>query len=282
MAFHDRATAKRRTFGQHFLRDEKIAHRIAETAVDLARKNGCVSMLEIGPGKGAITFPLIEELRPRGIPLMLCEKDRAFAQGWREKIAAGFDGQVVSVEERDFLELPEPAWLARTPLAVVSNLPYSVGTAILLRLVARRAQIPVMVLMFQAEVAQRLRAAPGTKSWGSLSVFIQNHWDVQRLANVPPGAFAPPPEVDSEVVVLTRRAEARIPLEGEAGEKAWDRLLKAAFLHRRKMLRSGLPKTPDFQNALARSGVDGTKRAEVLEWEEWERLFRSFYPQQRS
>jgi 16S rRNA (adenine1518-N6/adenine1519-N6)-dimethyltransferase len=279
MAFHDRATAKRRTFGQHFLRDEKISKRIAETAVDLARKNSCVAMLEVGPGRGAITLPLIEELRPRGIPLQLCEKDRAIAQMWREKIAVGFDGQEVSIEERDFLELREEVWLARAPLAVVSNLPYSVGTAILLRLVAKRVQIPVMVLMFQAEVAQRLRAVPATKSWGSLSVFVQNHWDVQKLLSVPPGAFSPPPEVDSEVVVLTRRLKPRITFEDEVGERAWDRLLKAAFLHRRKMLRSGFPKTPEFQNALAHSGVDGTKRAEALEWEEWDRLYRAFRSQ---
>jgi 16S rRNA (adenine1518-N6/adenine1519-N6)-dimethyltransferase len=278
MAFHDKATAKRRTFGQHFLRDAKVSQKIAESGVELARKNGCKAMLEIGPGRGAITLPLIEELRPRGIPLTLCEKDRKIAEMWREKMQAGFDGQKVVIEESDFLQLDESKWLAETPLCVVSNLPYSMGTVILLRLLEHRAQIPVMVLMFQAEVAQRLRAQPGTKAWGSLSVFVQNHWDVQKLLSVPPGAFSPPPEVDSEVVVLTRRPEPHIALADEAAEKAWNRLLKVAFLHRRKMLRSGFPRTPEFQNALAHSGVDGTKRAEVLEWEEWERLFRSFHP----
>jgi 16S rRNA (adenine1518-N6/adenine1519-N6)-dimethyltransferase len=129
--------------------------------------------------------------------------------------------------------------------------------------------------MFQAEVAYRLRAEPETKSWGSLSIWIQNRWDVTKLVFAPPGAFSPPPDVDSEVVVLKRRDEPRIKIpEGAQYEEAWEKLLKSCFQHRRKMLRSGI--APGiYRNALEASGVDGTKRAEALDWNEWGRLFEA-------
>jgi 16S rRNA (adenine1518-N6/adenine1519-N6)-dimethyltransferase len=150
-------------------------------------------------------------------------------------------------------------------MGVVSNLPYSTGTAILDRLA--REEIPFMVLMFQAEVAQRLRAEPSTKAWGSLSIWLQNRWDVTRLCGVPPGAFSPPPDVDSEVVVLRRRAEPRVAVKSE---EAWEKLLKVSFAHRRKMLRGSLP--PPYKAALEKAEIDGTKRAEALGWDEWSRF----------
>ncbi|OFZ19892.1 MAG: ribosomal RNA small subunit methyltransferase A [Bdellovibrionales bacterium GWB1_55_8] len=265
------ATGKRRALGQHFLKDRALAETIAEIAVSRGHQAGCQTLLEIGPGRGAITLPLAAQLATHGIHnFILSERDRELARQWSER-RHEFPG--MRVEEGDFLELPEEKWLSQAPLAVASNLPYSAGTAIVSRLARHPESIPVMVLMFQAEVAARLRAMPGTKSWGSLSVWIQNYWDVQKLASVPPGAFSPPPDVDSEVVVLTPRAP-RVPaaLRGPEAQK-WESLLKACFAHRRKMLRSGLSSSETARNALVRSGVDGTKRAEALSWEEWNRLF---------
>lgn len=205
------AFGKRRALGQHFLRDKSIATLIAETAVKGARERGAVALLEIGPGKGAITDLLLDELKAKEpvLPMLLSERDREFAANWRVRVHMEKD---LEVAEGDFLELPESTWLARTPLAVASNLPYSAGTAIVVRLAEHPDKIPIMVLMFQAEVAYRLRAEPGTKSWGSLSIWIQNHWEVKKLCAVPPGAFAPPPDVDSEVVVLTPRAKPFVEL----------------------------------------------------------------------
>jgi 16S rRNA (adenine1518-N6/adenine1519-N6)-dimethyltransferase len=267
------AFGKRRALGQHFLRDKSIATLIAETAVKGARERGCVALLEIGPGKGAITDLLLDELKAKApvLPMLLSERDRELAANWRVRVHMEKD---LEVAEGDFLELPESTWLARTPLAVASNLPYSAGTAIVVRLAEHPDKIPIMVLMFQAEVAQRLRAEPGTKAWGSLSIWIQNQWEVKKLCSVPPGAFAPPPDVDSEVVVFTPRAKPYVELgQSEKERKLWDSLLKTAFAHRRKMLRSSLPEP--YRNALERSGLDGTKRAEALSWDELARFYQA-------
>lgn len=257
---------RRRAFGQHFLRDVGIAREIAETAYNHGVQNGCETFLEIGPGRGAITDPLLALLQGKKEKLILVEKDRLIAEHWRVNAPS----EQVQVFSSDFLLLSHEHWLKSHPLAVVSNLPYSSGTQILIQLARRLNEIPVMVLMFQAEVAQRLRAEVSTPDRGSLSIWIQNRWDVKKIISVKPSAFSPPPQVNSEVVVLTRRAQARIEFPDEE-EKLWEKFLKSTFAHRRKMLRSSFP----WQNALALSGVDGKKRAEALDWNEWNQLFQA-------
>jgi 16S rRNA (adenine1518-N6/adenine1519-N6)-dimethyltransferase len=257
---------RRRAFGQHFLKDMGIAREIAQTAFSEGQKHNCKSFLEIGPGRGAITEPLIELLKGQEQNLVLVEKDRAIAEHWRVHSPQ----EQVEVFSSDFLLLPSESWTKRLPVAVVSNLPYSSGTQILIQLARRLEEIPVMVLMFQAEVAQRLRAEMSTPDRGSLSIWVQNRWDVTKLLSVKPSAFSPPPKVNSEVVLLTRRAQARIEF-GPEEEKLWDTFLKSTFAHRRKMLRSSFP----WQNALEVSGVDGKKRAEALDWNEWSQLFQA-------
>lgn len=258
---------KRRALGQHFLRDTQIAQTIAETAIQEATQHQCKSLLEIGPGQGAITLPLLELLKnqTRIEQFSVVEKDEKFAQNWKNQSAQNF-----KVHAGDFLDFQDETWLSKSPMGVVSNLPYSVGTVILGRLARRTSEIPVMVLMFQAEVAQRVRAEIGTRDVGSLSLWIQNHWDVKKLLAVPPRAFTPPPEVQSEVIVLTRREQPRIEVAPEA-QALWESFLKSCFAHRRKMLRSSFP----WRNALELSGVDGTKRPEALRWDEWSHLFHS-------
>lgn len=258
------AQGKRRALGQHFLRDPGVQDRVVTTALELTREARVQTLLEIGPGKGALTKLLLERMGDQ-LRLVLCEKDRELATYWQ---AEALGSPKLAVLPGDFLDLPKEQWLIDPPPGVVSNLPYSAGTAILDRLA--REQIPFMVLMFQAEVAHRLRAERSTKAWGSLSIWIQNRWDVTRLCSVPPGAFSPPPEVDSEVVVLRRRSEPRVAV---GSEKTWEELLKACFAHRRKMLRSSLP--PKFKTALEAAGIDGTKRAEALDWAEWAAFARA-------
>jgi 16S rRNA (adenine1518-N6/adenine1519-N6)-dimethyltransferase len=266
------ARGKRRALGQHFLRDSGLIDRIVSSALELARETACRTLLEVGPGRGALTRPLLERLAPPVERLLVCETDRELAERWRAEKA--LHGGKLEVREGDFVQLPEKEWLAEGPLGVASNLPYSAATAILTRLARHAERIPFMVLMFQAEVAERLRALPDTKDWGSLSLWIQNRWDVTRFARVAPGAFSPPPEVDSEVVLLRRRSIPRIEVAAEH-EDLWESLLRASFAHRRKMLRSGLPRSGVLRNALERSGVDGTRRAEALQWEDWHRLFQA-------
>jgi len=265
---------RRRALGQHFLKDKTIACKIAETAVEETRNHDCLGLLEIGPGRGAITLPILDLLsdgRTQVKTLVLAERDQRLVEEWQAREVAF----PIRVEPGDFMDLPEEKWLSPLPLAVVSNLPYSAGTAIVARLARHPGKIPVMVLMFQAEVAQRLRAEPGTKAWGSLSVWIQNRWDVTKLFGVPPGAFSPPPQVNSEVVILKARATPRIDVGTDPAQEAlWEGLLKVCFAHRRKMLRSGLP-PGRYRKALELSGLDGTSRAEALRYEDWEKLFRA-------
>ena len=261
---------RRRAFGQHFLRDQTISDEIAQTAVDQAIKHQCQALLEIGPGQGAITEPLLRKIvgTPLAEQFCIVERDRKIAQMWMEKLQAS----PTRLEVGDFLDVPREKWMIRTPLAVVSNLPYSAGTAILVKLAREFAHIPVMVLMFQAEVAKRLMAGPSESGRGSLSVWIQNVWDVKSLRHVPPRAFSPPPQVDSEVVILTRRDQPRIAVfQSPEHEKKWESLLKACFAHRRKMLRSTFP----WPEVLQASGVDPTLRAEALDWPQWESLFQN-------
>jgi 16S rRNA (adenine1518-N6/adenine1519-N6)-dimethyltransferase len=242
--------------------------------------------MEVGPGKGAITYPILKEGLEKGSlkRFWLVERDQKIVEHWVAEIGnPHYQGIRFEVESGDFLELEESRWAKEPQFVVVSNLPYSAGTAIFTRLAARVNRIPAMVLMFQQEVAQRLRAEPNTKARGSLSIWVQNLWDVEKLMAVPPRAFAPPPEVTSEVVILTRRAQPRVifpqveggllSASGEAigMDKFWEFFLKTCFSQRRKMLRSSLP----WRNALELSGVDGTKRAEALDWEELNCLFRA-------
>ena len=268
---------KRHALGQHFLRDSELCKKIADRALQIVRQSDCATLLEIGPGKGAITLPLFEMMTRQAdeSPLrrfIISETDQEFIERWKEDSHYLVPYSVrAEVAEGDFLQLPETKWLPETGnLAVVSNLPYSAGTAIVTRLCQHPERIPGMVLMFQAEVARRLRASPDTKDWGSLSLWVQNRWDVTLLHFVPPKAFNPPPKVDSEVILLLPRAKPRIEVSA-AEEKHFESLLRVAFAHRRKMLRSGLPPQGPWRESLEAAGIDGTLRAEALTWEQWDR-----------
>lgn len=262
------AHPRRKAFGQHFLKDKALCERLTDLCSEKLLEAKCKSLLEIGPGAGALTEPMIRKLADLpNVRFGVAEMDRKWADHWKG---------VVRVWDADFLEVPESEWLASPPLGVLSNLPYASGTAILLRLAEHPEQIPFMILMFQAEVAQRLRAESKSKSWGSLSLWIQNLWDVTKVAAVPPGAFQPPPDVDSEVVLLLPRSSPRLESmrPGNAEDlRTWDKLLRACFMHRRKMLRAGLSAHPRFKAALDPAGIDPTLRAEALNWEQWDRLF---------
>jgi 16S rRNA (adenine1518-N6/adenine1519-N6)-dimethyltransferase len=256
------ASPRRKAFGQHFLRDTKVITKIVEKTCELYHQTHSQTLLEIGPGKGALTLPILES-RSKFNRMILVEKDRAIANEW-----ITLENQhALEVHSADFLDLEPTHYLSTSPITVVSNLPYSAGTAILLELLPHTDLIPAMILMFQKEVAERLYAKPKGKAWGSLSLHVQNLWEVEKLISVSPSAFIPPPDVDSEVVVLMPRAKPLIEGSTEHS-KAWDQLLRAAFTHRRKMLRSAVPKV--YFEALIRAGIDPTLRSDALTWEQWE------------
>ena len=255
---------KRRALGQHFLRDGGIARAIvdlvAPTAADLA--------VEIGPGQGALTG----ELARRAGRVLALEVDRTLV----ERVRAAFPAvEVLAADAR--------AWdwtsLARPPggrALVVGNLPYSVGTTILTALTRAPRAIDAMALMLQREVAERVAAAPGSKVYGSLSVHVQLHWHVELALRVPPGAFRPPPKVESAVLRLTPLPGPRVDLPDE---QRFEAVVRAAFARRRKTLANALAtglglSVGATRDAATSAGVDPGRRAETLSIQEFAEVAR--------
>jgi 16S rRNA (adenine1518-N6/adenine1519-N6)-dimethyltransferase len=250
----------RRSLGQHFLADPTIARKI----VDLARITGPACVVEIGPGLGALT----EELAQRASKLILIEYDTGLTSDLRLR----FEGvEHVTIIEADVLEVDFAQALEAVPVAiVVANLPYNIGTAVLARLLDHRRLFSRIVVMVQREVAERLRAAPGSKAYGALSVLTQVAATVQRGFRVAPGAFVPRPEVDSEVVVI----EPSLGWRADIGDfDRFRRLVQTVFSQRRKQLVNSLrPLSRSPADLLRSIGIDPTRRAETLSLDEFAKL----------
>ena len=245
---------RRQALGQHFLRDATIARAI----VELVAPRASDLVVEIGPGAGALTGLLAE----RAGRVIALEVDRVLGAELRARLPGV---EVLDADARSW----DYAALAAPPdgrVLIVGNLPYSVGKPILMALIGARTAIDEMALMLQREVAERVAAPPGGKAYGSLSVFVQLYCDVRVAIRVPPGAFRPPPKVESAVLHLRALREPRVPL-ADAGR--FERVVRAAFAQRRKMLANalaaglGLP-LDAVRRAAAAAGVDPTRRAETL------------------
>ena len=253
---------KRRALGQHFLRDQATARAI----VDLVAPTERDLVVEIGPGDGALTGLLAG----RAGRVIALEIDRALSAALRARLP----GVEVLDEDARSWNYAGLAAQAGGRVLILGNLPYSVGKPILVALIEARAAIQEMALMLQREVAERIAAPPGGKSYGSLSVFTQLHCDVRLALRVPPGAFRPPPKVDSAVLHLRVLREPRVPL---ADPRRFESVVRAAFAQRRKMLANalgaglGLP-LDVVRRAAAAAGVDPTRRAETLSLSEFAAL----------
>ncbi|HYO47216.1 MAG TPA: 16S rRNA (adenine(1518)-N(6)/adenine(1519)-N(6))-dimethyltransferase RsmA [Gemmatimonadota bacterium] len=249
---------------QHFLHDRSVAARIADS-VSARRGNRVV---EIGPGRGALTGPLLE----RGLRVHAIELDRTLAAELRERWGGREEFELV---EGDALDVALPKAAPDDPVWVVGNLPYAITSPLLFHLLDQieRARIAGMVLMIQREVAERLAAGPGTKAYGALTVGVRLVVDVERLFDVGPGAFRPPPTVVSSVVRLT--PHDRFGLTAERRERL-RALVQALFGHRRKQIQKSLRTLPGW--CLDREGVlrvaeltelDLARRPETLSPEEF-------------
>ena len=251
--------------GQHFLLDLNLTAKIARAAGDLTHG----TTIEVGPGPGGLTRALLDA----GAQVTAIEKDKRCGAILAE-IADAYPGQL-TVIDGDALEI-DPAALGQAPRRIVANLPYNVGTELLLHWLARIDAFESLTLMFQTEVAARLAAPPGTKAYGRLSVLTQWLCEVELLFHINPRAFTPPPQVQSSVVHLIPRAEPLAPARRETLE----RVTQAAFGQRRKMLRQSLMSLvagTAFRDgdALARAaGVEPTARAETLSVEQFCALAR--------
>lgn len=253
-----RNAAKKR-LGQHFLCDASIVARIV-AALAPARDD---TVVEIGPGRGALTFVLL----PRLARLHAVEFDRDLIAPLTAQAAHHGELALHNVDALafDFCALAPPP---PRKLRVIGNLPYNISTPLLFHLFAHLACIGDMVFMLQKEVVARLAAAPGGKDYGRLSVMTQAVCAVEALFDVPPGAFAPPPKVTSAVVRLTPH---RPPPCAAANTPAFADVVRLAFAQRRKTLRNNL-KAVLADAALIARGIDPNRRAETLTLMEFCRL----------
>lgn len=239
--------------GQNFLADESVAERIAEAAASHMPSR----FVEIGPGVGSLTRPLLTRTQQ----LWAIEQDAALIPVLRTR-TEGLG--VLEIEQGDALLVPFRAWADRLggPLTIVANLPYHISTPLLFHLLEQGDAIGAMILMFQKEVADRIAAQPNSKAYGILSVHTQLWMAVEPLFDVPPRAFYPVPKVDSCVVRLVRRAA---PLAQVVDPLFFRQVVRAAFGQRRKTLLNAL-KTVDPNPApwLERANVDPIRRGETL------------------
>ncbi len=255
--------AAKKALGQNLLLDLNLTGKIARAAGPLEG----TTVIEVGPGPGGLTRALLMHGAGKVVAI---ERDERCLEALAE-IAERYPGRL-EVIPGDALKTDFVALAAGKKVKIVANLPYNIGTELLVRWLTTPEWPPFwvsMTLMFQREVAERIVAVPGSPAYGRLGVL--SGWRAQaRIAfDVPPQAFTPPPKVTSSVVHLVPRAE---PLPAEL--KALERVTEAAFGQRRKMLRQSL-KPLGGEALLDRAGIDGTRRAETLAVEEFARLARA-------
>jgi 16S rRNA (adenine1518-N6/adenine1519-N6)-dimethyltransferase len=237
----DKVRAKKH-LGQHFLKDENVAQRIADTLT----LNGYKNVLEIGPGMGVLTKYLLK----KPITTYVCEIDTESV----EYLQAHYLQLSERILEEDFLKYDLKKTFNDAPFAIIGNFPYNISTQIVFKTLEMRDQIPEFSGMFQKEVAQRICAPHGNKTYGILSVLTQAFYDAEYLFTVPPSVFNPPPKVDSGVMRLIRKENYTLPCD----EKLFYRVVKAAFQQRRKTLRNSL-KTFNLSNNLKEDAIFGLR-----------------------
>jgi len=267
IATHDLAPKK--SLGQNFLLDLNLTAKIARMAGNLKEHD----VLEIGPGPGGLTRGLLAEGARR---VLAIEKDPRCMPVMAE-IAAAYPGRLQAING-DALDV-NPLEHLSPPIKIAANLPYNVGTELLVRWLTPPQWPPFWVsltLMFQLEVAQRIVAKPGSKAYGRLALLAQWRSDPKIVLELPPEAFSPPPKVNSAVVHLTALPAPRF--EADAG--TLNRVVAAAFNQRRKMLRSALKSVdPAIEDHLNAVGIKPTERAEQVGLEEFCALARSIHNQ---
>ncbi|WP_260987483.1 16S rRNA (adenine(1518)-N(6)/adenine(1519)-N(6))-dimethyltransferase RsmA [Roseomonas gilardii] len=251
----------RKSLGQHFLLDPAVCERVARQAGDLAGRH----VVEVGPGPGGLTRAL---LASPAAHVTAIELDRRAIAALAE-LSAAFPGRL-TVMEADALSV-DAAAITGAPRKVVANLPYNVGTPLLVNWLSQAGLWESLTLMFQLEVAERIVAAPDTEHYGRLAVLAQWRCAAGMVLRLPPGAFSPPPKVWSAVVHLVPR-----PVQPEpALARAMERVTAAAFGQRRKMLRGSLKSLGQAETLLSVCGIEPTRRAETLDIAEFEALARA-------
>ena len=257
--------AARKSLGQNFLLDLNLTAKIAR----ISGRNEGHDVLEIGPGPGGLTRGLLSEGARH---ILAIEKDKRCLPALAE-IQTAYPNRL-TVLCGDALDI-NPLDHLKMPIRVAANLPYNIGTELLVRWLTPQDWPPYwdsLTLMFQREVAQRITATPGSKAYGRLAILCQWRADTQIMMNLPPEAFSPPPKVSSAVVHLTALAQPRFPADANMLQN----ITAAAFNQRRKMLRSSLKGlNPDIEDHLIAADIKPTDRAEQIDVERFCALARS-------
>jgi len=255
----------KKELGQNFLLDLNLTAKIARQAGDLSGHD----VIEVGPGPGGLTRGLLAEGARH---VLAIEKDQRCLPALQD-IAAAYPGRL-TVLQADALAI-DPLAHVTPPIKIVSNLPYNVGTELLVRWLTPEVWPPVwtsLTLMFQREVAERIVAKAGAKAYGRLAILAQWRCHAQIVMDLPPEAFTPPPKVHSSVVHLQALAEPRFP----ADAAILSRIVAMGFNQRRKMLRAALKGlVPDLEAVLEGAGIKPTDRAETVPLENWCALARA-------
>ena len=232
--------------GQHFLTDENIAKKIADSLTE----NKYTDVLEIGPGMGMLTKYLLQ----KNLTIHVIEIDSESV----DYLKAHYLNLSDRIITQDFLKIDLNEFFGEKQLAIIGNFPYNISSQIVFKAIENKHRVPEFAGMFQKEVAQRIAEKPGSKVYGIISVLTQAFYDVEYLFTVPPSVFNPPPKVDSGVIRFIRKENYTLPVD----EKLFFRVVKTAFNQRRKMLRSSL-KTFNLSDKL-REDTIFTERPEQL------------------
>lgn len=215
----------KKSYGQHFLINENLANKIADSAIVLNNK---YPILEVGPGQGVLTKYLIQE----NSRFMAVEADIEMVEYLHNK----FPGIEVNLIYKDFLKLDMENIYPEEEFIIFGNFPYNISTQIIFKMLENLERIPVLIGMFQKEVAERIIAPPGKKDYGILSVLTQAYYKGSILFRIKPGSFNPPPKVDSAVIMLERKENTNLG----CNEKLFKSIVKITFNQRRKMIRNTL------------------------------------------
>lgn len=245
----------KKSFGQHFLRVEAIAEKIADS---LTKQKEYGKVVEVGPGKGMLTKYLLA----KNYDLTTVEADRDMVTYLNEHYPE-LEGRIVS---NDFLKTDLQTYMGTDSFAVIGNFPYNISSQILFKVLENKTQIPEVVGMFQKEVAERIVSGPGSKVYGVISVLIQAYYEGTYLFTVDRTAFSPPPKVQSAVIRLVRKDDQNLGCDVVLFKK----VVKAAFSQRRKMLRNTMK--PLFQDKTVLQDVFFQKRPEQLSVEDFIKL----------
>ena len=248
----------RKRFGQHFLHDPGIIRRIVDAVAPAHGER----IVEVGPGRGALTWSLLE--RAGHLDVIEIDRDLARALATDPRARAHLQVHVENALDTDFVRLRGDG----PPLRIVGNLPYNISTPLLFHLLSQRAAIADMYFMLQREVVERMAAKPGGKEYGRLTVMLAAYAEVEGLFEVGPGAFQPQPKVWSALVHLRPSLQPRFVIGSEGELRA---VVSAAFSHRRKTVRNGLKGLLSGEE-IETCGIDPQLRPGTLQPEQFGRL----------